>query len=211
MIHDLNIHQIAKLYGAVLPLAILLVCDEDDRAFLSETYLQYKALMYKVANDYFKPDQQAIEDAMSEAIERLCQYCGKVRAVPCNKRPAYLVRLVENVCRTRLRNLMLEKNRYAFSIDDAQSEFLIAQENVEETVFSHFYAEELLEMFDRLNARDRELICMRHVDGMSYAEMAKALHMKEGAVRTALLRAKQRLKEIGIKQREASHHEPGDR
>lgn len=148
---------------------------------------------------------------MSEAVERLCRYCEQIRAVPCNKRPAYLVRLVENVCRTRLRRLMLEKDRYAFSLDDAQSEPLPAQDNVEETVFSHFYAEELLEMLDRLNARDRELIYMRHVDRMSYAEMAKALHMKEGTVRTALLRAKQRLKEIGVKEKEASQHEPGDR
>ena len=123
----------------------------------------------------------------------------------------YLVRLVENVCRTRLRRLMLEKDHYAFSLDDVQSEPLPAQENVEETVFSHFYAEELLEMLDRLNTRDRELIYMRHVDRMSYAEMAKALHMKEGTVRTALLRAKQRLKEIGVKEKEASQHEPGDR
>ena len=85
------------------------------------------------------------------------------------------------------------------------------QENVEETVFSHFYAEELLEMLDRLNTRDREVIYMRHVDRMSYAEMAKALHMKEGTVRTALLRAKQRLKKIDVKEKEASQHEPGDR
>ena len=211
MIRELNAHQMIELYGAVLPMAVLLVRDDDDRAFLSETYLQYRALMYKIASDYFKPDAQAIEEVMSEAVERLCRYCEQIRAVPWNKRPAYLVRLVENVCRTRLRRLMLEKGHYAVSLDDVQSEPLPAQENVEETVFSHFYAEELLEMLDRLNTRDRELIYMRHVDRMSYAEMAKALHMKEGTVRTALLRAKQRLKEIGVKEKEASQHEPGDR
>lgn len=211
MIRELNAHQMIELYGAVLPMAVLLVRDDDDRAFLSETYLQYKALMYKIASDYFKSDAQAIEEVMSEAVERLCRYCEQIHVVPCNKRPAYLVRLVENVCRTRIRRLMLEKDHYAFSLDDVQSEPLPAQENVEETVFSHFYAEELLEMLDRLNTRDRELIYMRHVDRMSYAEMAKALHMKEGTVRTALLRAKQRLKEIGVKEKEASQHEPGDR
>lgn len=211
MIRELNAHQMIELYGAVLPMAVLLVRDDDDRAFLSETYLQYRALMYKIASDYFESDAQAIEEVMSEAVERLCRYCEQIRAVPCNKRPAYLVRLVENVCRTRLRCLMLEKDHYAFSLDDVQSEPLPAQENVEENVFSHFYAEELLAMLDRLNARDRELIYMRHVDRMSYAERAKALHMKEGTVRTALLRAKQRLKEIDIKEKEACQHEPGDR
>ncbi len=109
MIRELNAHQMIELYGAVLPMAVLLVRDDDDRAFLSEMYLQYKALMYKIASDYFKSDAQAIEEVMSEAVERLCRYCEQIRAVPCNKRPAYLVRLVENVCRTRLRRLMLEK------------------------------------------------------------------------------------------------------
>lgn len=93
MIRELNAHQMIELYGAVLPMAVLLVRDDDDRAFLSETYLQYRALMYKIASDYFKPDVQAIEEVMSEAVERLCRYCEQIRAVPCNKRPAYLVRL----------------------------------------------------------------------------------------------------------------------
>lgn len=64
MIRELNAHQMIELYGAVLPMAVLLVRDDDDRAFLSETYLQYRALMYKIASDYFKPDAQAIEEVM---------------------------------------------------------------------------------------------------------------------------------------------------
>ena len=48
----------------------------------------------------------------------------------------------------------------------------------------------------RLSAKDRELICMRHVDQMSCAEMAEVLNMKEVSVRTAVLRAKQRLRAI---------------
>lgn len=196
MIWDLNAQQIAELYGTVLPLAILLVRNDGDRVFLIETYQQYKALMYKIASSYFKPDQQAIEEVMGESIERMCRFCEKIRAVPCNKRAAYLVKLVENVCRTRQRRQILERNRFAFSLDDDQHVPLPAQENVEETVFSRFYAEELMRALDRLSAKDRELICMRHVYQMSYAEMAEALNMKEVSVRTAVLRAKQRLRAI---------------
>lgn len=35
MIRELNAHQMIELYGAVLPMAVLLVRDDDDRAFLS--------------------------------------------------------------------------------------------------------------------------------------------------------------------------------
>lgn len=192
----LNIHPMMDLCGTMLPLAILLVRDDRDRAFLCEVYLQYKALIYKVASDYFKPNRAEIEDAVSASVERLCKHCKKIRAVPCNKMPSYVVRIVENVCRTRLRAIKVEKKHYAFSMDEEQSEWLPHRDNVVETVFSHFYAEELLAMFDRLSERDQELIRMRHVDQMSYAEMAEALQMNEGSVRTALCRAKKRLEKL---------------
>lgn len=199
--HALDIQQMMAVYGTALPIAILLIDDDEDRAFLSDAYIQYKALMYKVAIDYFKPNQADIEDAVSESVERLCKYVHKFRAIPCNKRPSYVVRLVENVCRTRLRAMMLEKDMHAFSMDEEQSEQLPAEDNVLETVFSHFYAEDLLAMFDKLSKRDQELLRMRHVDQMSYEEIAKALHMNEGAVRTALSRAKQRLEKVSAEQK----------
>lgn len=192
-----HVHQMMELYGTVIPLAILLIEDDEDRAFLSDAYIQYKALMYKVASDYFKPNKADIEDAVGESVERLCKYCKNFRAVPCNKKASYVVKLVENVCRTQLRARIMEKDRYAFSMDEEQYEHFSADDNVLDTVFSHLYAEELIELFDQLSARDKELIRMRHVDQMSYEEIAKALKMKEGAVRTALSRAKQRLEEIG--------------
>lgn len=206
----LNVHQLLELYGTMLPLAILLVNDDEDQAFLCEVYLQYKALIYKVASDYFKHNQAEIEDAVGESVERLCKYCKKFRAIPFNKMPAYVVKLVENVCRTRLRAIMVEKEHYAFSMDEEQSEQLSSQDSVLETVFSHFYAEELLVMFDQLSERDRELIRMRHVDQMSYAEMATALRMNEGAVRTALSRAKQRLEKMDVRRKEENRDDAED-
>lgn len=188
-----HVHQMMELYGTVSPLAILLIEDDEDRAFLSDAYIQYKALMYKVASDYFKSNKADIEDAVGESVERLCKYCKSFRAVPCNKRASYVVKLVENVCSTRLRAKIMEKDRYAFSMDEEPYEHFPAEDNVLETVFSHLYAEELIALFDQLPKKDQELIRMRHVDQMSYTEMAQTLNMKEGTVRTALSRAKQRL------------------
>lgn len=201
----MNLHQMMELYGAMLPLAIMLVKDDEDRAFLCEIYLQYKTLIYKVASDYFKPNQAEIEDAVGESVERLCKYCDTFRKVPCNKMASYIVKLTENVCRTRLRIMMMEKNHCAFSMDEEQSQQIPAQDHGLETVFSRFYAGELLAMFDGLNVRDQELIRMRYVDQMSYAEMAQALQMSEGSVRTALCRAKHRLEKMVAGEKEANH------
>lgn len=184
----------------VMPLVILQVADDQDRAFLTDAYIQYRKLMYKTASYYFKQDTMEIEEAVSASTERICKYCKNFQAIPCNKRAAYVVRLVENVCRTRYRVLALQKSMHFYAYDEEMLDQIPSDDNVQETVFSHICADELIASFDQLSARDRELIQMRHVDHMDFSEIAEALHMKEGAVRTALTRAKKRLEKMGLDQ-----------
>lgn len=47
--------------------------------------------------------------------------------------------------------------------------------------------------FDRLRVRDRELLWLRDVLDLAYADIAGRLRMKEGAIRIAVMRARQRL------------------
>lgn len=49
--------------------------------------------------------------------------------------------------------------------------------------------------FEKLKTRDRELLWMRDVVGLAYEEMAGRLVMTEGAIRIAVMRARQRLEE----------------
>lgn len=51
------------------------------------------------------------------------------------------------------------------------------------------------EAFVQLKPRDREVLWMRDVVGLDYQEIAGRLRLKEGAVRVAVMRARQRLEE----------------
>ena len=51
------------------------------------------------------------------------------------------------------------------------------------------------EAFLQLKPRDREVLWMRDVVGLDYQEIAGRLRLKEGAVRVAVMRARQRLEE----------------
>lgn len=53
--------------------------------------------------------------------------------------------------------------------------------------------DEVRRAFMGLGPRDRELLWMREVVGLSYAEMAGRTRLKEGAVRIAVMRARRRL------------------
>ena len=182
--------------GTVLPLAILLIENDEDRQFLTEMYLQYRKLMYKTASHYFQANSTEIEDAVSASVERMCKYCKNIQAVPCNKRTAYIVRLVENVCRTRIRAIARQRDREQFPAEENWENDIPDTEDTEAIVFSHLRANDLLMSFDRLSVRDQELIRMRHIDYMEFEEMAREMGMTVSAVRTALFRAKQRWKKL---------------
>jgi len=66
--------------------------------------------------------------------------------------------------------------------------------------------------FDRVSPRDRELLWLRDVVEMSYADIAASMRNREGAVRVAVMRARQRL-EVAIQEVEAedSYGETGHR
>lgn len=96
--------------GTTLPFAILLIENDEDRQFLTEMYLQYKALMYKTAIDFFGEGNGEVEEAVGRFIERMCKYCHTFQAVTCDKRASYIVMSVGNVCRDRLREIMQQRN-----------------------------------------------------------------------------------------------------
>jgi len=207
MMQPVDSNQINELYGTAIPLVILLIENDEDREFLSEAYVQYKALMCQTANHFFKGNQAEVDDAVGASVERLCKYCKSFYAVPCNKRPSYIVKLVENVCRTRLRTIIQQKDQCAFSMDDDVYEQFPAQDDVQEIVFSRIRAGELLRVFMLLPPHDQELIRMRHVDLLGYTAMAQKLNMSEGAVRTALVRAKQRWERLAKQSWEGDLHD----
>lgn len=187
--------------GTVLPLAILLIENDEDRQFLTDMYLQYRKLMYKIASHYFQSDYNEIEDAVSTSVERMCKFCKNIQTVPCNKRTSYIVRFVENVCRTRIRAISRQRDKEQFPTEENWEIDIPDTEDTEAIVLSHLRANDLLMSFDRLNSRDQELIRMRHIDYMEFEEMAHEMGMTVSAVRTALFRAKQRWKKL------ASEHE----
>lgn len=179
-----------------LPLTLLLIDSDQERQQLTEAYLKYRALMYKTAIGYFPSNWSEVEDAISTAVERMCRYSQNFFATPCHKRASYVVRLVENVCRTRLRKMALEKNRYAFSLNEQDVPEVSEAEDVEEVVLCHLLAEDLMKTFELLSRREQEIIRMRHLDHMTFSDMAQELMMSEDAIRAALSRAKRRWKQL---------------
>lgn len=184
----------AMTYSAVsVPIAVLVLANDEDRQFVEQLYFEYRGLMYFVARKYFGHNDAEIEDAISSVIENMCKYVENFRAVECNKLKGYVFSTVENVCKRRLWELGKQR---LYQDDSATQETI---ENIPDTadaytsVFAYADARTLLDELDALSERDKELLWMRHVEKLTFDEIANHLGMTEQAVRTALTRAKQRV------------------
>ena len=196
---DRSLSEIQFLMPAALnlmpiPLLAMATMSDSDQDLVIEIYYHHRKLMYHVGRKYFADKPEELDDAVSAVLERLCRYISKVRAVPRNKMQAYVVFMTENVCRRRLRQIITEREIGVVPYDalllDAQAE----GEDLTETIFDYADAKKVLASYKELSQRDQDIIWMRHVENMEYSEMAKMLNMQEGAIRTAIVRAKAKLR-----------------
>ncbi len=185
--------QTAPLCAAMLPTVLMMIEDDQDRAFIEELYLRYRPVLYKTALRYFGPNEQELEDAIGKSIERMCKYCHTLKRIPPEKQPIYLVCIARSVCHTRMTYLRTHDLPDFLALEEAEEEVPLLEEEV---VFSRFYAMDLLQSFNQLTERDKELIRLRHIDQMDYDEIASVLHISPGAARTAVCRAKSRLEKL---------------
>ncbi len=190
-----------ELYGSVLPLAILLIEDDEDRAFLSDFYIQYKPLMYSTASKFFAKDFAELEDVVGETVERICKNCDKIKAVECNKRYSYLISIIRHVCYRRLATIRKQNAAHVYSTDQETLEQVPGADDVHALVFDKAYASDLLNSFPELSTKDKDLIRMRHIDMLDYDEIAEVCGINEGAARTAVSRAKKRLEHLATQKK----------
>lgn len=174
--------------------------NSDDKEYATKLYYSYRAVFYKVAKKYFGADQVEIEDAISNAIVAMCTYLSTIRKIPEERIPAYMLSIIRNVCLKRLAKIRDERKVFSkVSIVDIDN-YVSSDEQVEDIIFAKVNATVLLDSYcNHLSETDRELIHMRHVDMMSIGDIAHVLGKNEGAVRTALSRAKKRLENAARK------------
>ena len=181
----------------ITPILVLALMDEKQRDLIENIYFQYRGLIYKVAIKYFPGKMEETEEVFAESLKRLCCYAQTVERIPCNKLPQYIVSLTANVCIDRIRDIQKKKETLI------KQQIMMAEEPISEDnydlLFDKSYATELINSFDNLLDREKQLLWMRYVECMDFPEIGDILGMKEGAVRTALSRIKKKLNVVAAK------------
>ena len=154
----------------------------EDRSKFEQIYLEYRGLMFHVANEILHNEQDA-EDAVHQAFLNVAENMKKIGEPKCPKTKGYVVTIVENkaidLYRRHKRHQMLELN------DTVQGIQVIYEgENT------------LTACILKLPARYREVILLRYVPGYSVKEMASILGLSFAAASKLDQRTKARLKDL---------------
>ena len=170
-----------------LPLVLLWLDSQEDRAFLEDVYLRYHRLMYAQALQITRRSEAA-EDAVSDSLLALMKKIDLLRTLPCNKLRSYLVITVKHTAITQE-----TKRRRETPDDGAAFERLPGGRPADESVLAQAGVERVKDAIRALPARERDILMMKFFRELSDAEIAEALGIRPVSVRVHLSRARAHL------------------
>lgn len=173
-----------------LPLLLLAIDNDSDRAFMENTYAQYGKLMYHQARLICRSDADA-QDTVSDALLALIKKISLLREMPCNKLKSYIVITVKHLAIDRYRRLKKEDVSWdeegIDSVDDTLPEAGLMEkagvEGIKEAILS-------------LPEREKDVLMMRYFRSLSEEEIATSWQVRPVTVRVTLSRARQHLKTL---------------
>ena len=73
-----------------LPAILLTTVSDADREFLTQIYLDYRNLIYRVALTFFPDNHCEAEDAFSNTLEKLCKRPELLRSIADAQKASYI-------------------------------------------------------------------------------------------------------------------------
>ena len=172
----------------MIPYCILIIEDDNDRAFMEQLFVDYHRLMYHEIFTLVQ-NQWATEDIMQSTLVRLIDKIPELRV----KERDHLVNYIIAASKNQDRNYLRDSRRHATS--DLQ-EFLEYENpnmdggSIELQIINKEDWDELAHIWPQLDARTRYLLQGRYILNLSAEEMARELDMKPSSLRMALTRAR---------------------
>ncbi len=153
--------------------------------------LRYENLIFHICRRYFNNTEDAT-DASQEAAIRIYKGLRTVKVPESGSLKGWICAVTANICLDELR-----KRRVATEpLPEEAAARLGTEPSAEETAASRERAREIMAAINRLPGHHRILIILRDMQGLSYAELAEAVNVNEGTVKSRLSRARSALKDL---------------
>lgn len=174
----------------MIPIFILTIEDDSERAFMERLYLEQRASMFKAAMRIVHHKEDA-EDVVQTACLSLCRKISLLRTLECNSLRSYVVISVKNAAINLLRSRG-RKPELLWGDADYCDSLLGGQED---PIFN-FEQDLLNSAMMKLPQRERHLLEKKYVLQFSDEEIARDFGVKPVTVRVMLMRTKQKLRAL---------------
>ncbi len=164
----------------------------DVNAF-EELVLRYEGTVYNLALRMVSNREDAADmtqEAFIKAYNSLPSFRGD------SKFSVWLYRICSNVCLDFLRSKSRRPQTSLTSLnddDDVQLDIPDPAAGPEEQLMKKLSMQSVSEGLERLPDKQRQILAMREIGGMSYAEIGQALSLEEGTVKSRIFRAREKL------------------
>lgn len=162
---------------------------QGDPAAFEALVQQHAPYVYNLALRMLNDPHEA-EDMAQETFLRAWRSLPKFRRQA--QFSTWLYRIVTNLCYNRLPRL---KKEFDALDPDEEIELPTHHPSTLATLLSAELADHIHQAIDALPDSYRLLITLRHLQGLSYADIATTTRLPLGTVKTGIYRARQRLKE----------------
>lgn len=164
----------------------------DVNAF-EELVLRYEGTVYNLALRMVSNREDAADmtqEAFIKAYNSLPSFRGD------SKFSVWLYRICSNVCLDFLRSKSRRPQTSLTSLnddDDVQLDIPDPAAGPEEQLMKKLSMQSVSEGLEHLPDKQRQILAMREIGGMSYAEIGQALSLEEGTVKSRIFRAREKL------------------
>ncbi len=164
----------------------------DANAF-EELVLRYEGTVYNLALRMVSNREDAADmtqETFIKAYNSLSSFRGD------SKFSVWLYRICSNVCLDFLRSKSRRPQTSLASLDDdddVQLDIPDPAAGPEEQLMKKLSMQSVSEGLERLPDKQRQILAMREIGGMSYAEIGQALSLEEGTVKSRIFRARKKL------------------
>ncbi|WP_294516979.1 RNA polymerase sigma factor [uncultured Pseudoflavonifractor sp.] len=173
----------------MIPICILAIEDEDDRAFMENLYMSYQRLMYSTIKRIVR-DDWAAEDVMQSALVKLIDKIPLLKSRTDVQRISYVVTASRNTALDYMRKQARHGPDSSFDeIPDSDLSWGAVHE-VERVILEKADFSALSRVWDRLDDRSKYLLEGYYILEKTPAELGKELSIKPDSVRMALSRAR---------------------
>lgn len=182
----------------MLPICILAIRDDDDRAYMTRLFVKYQRLMYRTIYDILG-DKWTTEDVLQTTLLRLIDHLDTLRRLE----PEGLAGYIAAARRHTAYNAVRDSGRHPWLPLDGGPEVPDERQEVEDRVLRRLELNALAQVWPRLDENTRWLLEARYILDYSDGELARELGVKPDSVRMALTRARRKARRL----MESQHNE----